>query len=119
MERIDKLLRDFLRRRYDLSIGRVYAKLRTVLLEDMEHVPCNLCGSNDSVEIAHRDKYDLPITSAICRNCGLMYLNPRPTTASYGRFYTEGGSTSGFITCHSISTIWTGFLSATLGRSSG
>jgi SAM-dependent methyltransferase len=95
LERVDKLLSAFLKRRYDLRLGLIYSKLRSVLLEEVEEVPCNLCGSDACIDIAHSDKYDLPVRSVMCRKCGLMYLNPRPTKASYDQFYTEGGSKSG------------------------
>jgi SAM-dependent methyltransferase len=95
MERVDKLISAFLRQQYGLHLTRVYSKLRATLLDDIEKVPCNLCGETDCVEIARRDKYDLELSSVICRNCGLIYLNPRPTTRSYDRFYVEGGSKEG------------------------
>ena len=95
MERVDKLISTFLRRRFKLKLSTVYSKLRSDLLQDMERVRCNLCDSDQSVEIAHKDKYDLAITTVMCRNCGLMYLNPRPTTRAYDRFYSEGGSKEG------------------------
>jgi SAM-dependent methyltransferase len=95
MERVDKLISAFLRQQYGIELARVYSKLRATLLEDTEKVPCNLCGSDSCVEIGGRDKYDLAVSSVMCRKCGLLYLNPRPTAESYGRFYSEGGSNEG------------------------
>jgi ubiquinone/menaquinone biosynthesis C-methylase UbiE len=95
MKRVDQLISAFLRQQYGIQLAKVYSKLRATLLEDTEKVPCNLCGRDDCVEIAQRDKYDLAVTSVICRNCGLIYLNPRPTIKSYDRFYVEGGSREG------------------------
>jgi 2-polyprenyl-3-methyl-5-hydroxy-6-metoxy-1,4-benzoquinol methylase/RNase P subunit RPR2 len=95
MERVDKLISTFMKRQYGLPLSRVYSKLRSDLLQDLERVACNLCGSDACVEIAHRDKYELAVTSVMCRECGLIYLNPRPTAKSYDRFYSEGGSEEG------------------------
>lgn len=94
-ERVDQLIGDFIKARFGVSLRDVYSRMRAGLLADVEHVACNLCGANEPVEIAHTDKYGLDITTVMCRQCGLMYLNPRPTEASYNRFYTEGSSEDG------------------------
>jgi SAM-dependent methyltransferase/RNase P subunit RPR2 len=95
MERVDQLISTFVKRRYGLSLTKVYSKLRADLLHDLKDVRCNLCDGDVRVEIARRDKYDLALTTVMCRNCGLIYLNPRPTARSYDRFYFEGGSKEG------------------------
>ena len=49
----------------------------------MEAVRCNLCQAQDTIEVA--SVYDWywfnggPFTVVRCRQCGLTYLNPRPT----------------------------------------
>lgn len=95
MERIEELVGVFLRQRYGLSLIDSCGTLRAGLLEETEQIASNLFVSEDAVEIAHRDKYDLLLTSFMCRICGLMYLNPRPTVAGYDRIYSEGGTKSG------------------------
>jgi hypothetical protein len=65
MERVDKLIHTFLKRRYGLALGQVKSKLRSELLKEVEQVPCNLCGGDACVEIAHKDKYNLPVTTVI------------------------------------------------------
>ena len=82
----------FLRREYGIGLRDIAAKGRLGLLDEVEVVPCNLCGSEDAEPVAARDKYGLPVTTVICRRCGLMYLSPRPSAASYRRFYEGGGS---------------------------
>ncbi len=62
-------------------------------MAQVETVPCDLCGSTDGeplytgLELDH----DSPSECALvcCRNCGLMYLSPRPTAAEMGKFYPE------------------------------
>jgi SAM-dependent methyltransferase/RNase P subunit RPR2 len=95
MIRTDQLISGFLKRQYGVSMSLISSKLRSSLLEDTEQVACGLCGSTEAVEVGHRDKFDLPVTSVMCRHCGLLYLNPRPTKGSYDRFYVEGGSREG------------------------
>jgi 2-polyprenyl-3-methyl-5-hydroxy-6-metoxy-1,4-benzoquinol methylase/RNase P subunit RPR2 len=95
MERVDQLVSGFLKRQYGLPISRILSKFRSSLLGDVEHVACNLCGSNSTIEVAHRDKYGLAVTSVMCRNCGLMYLNPRPSRNGYHGFYLQGGDKEG------------------------
>ena len=82
----------FLRQQYGIGWRDISSKMRgTMLLAEVEHVPCNLCGRDEFQPVATRDKYRLLLTSVICRGCGLLYLNPRPTAAAYRRFYEEGG----------------------------
>lgn len=55
-------------------------------------VACNLCGRDDA-EPWGRPKDGLRLVR--CRDCGLIYVNPRPTpealTAYYGQEYFDGG----------------------------
>lgn len=50
---------------------------------------CNLCGSNDWVILAHRDRYGFPAQTAACAHCGLTMLNPRMTARGYADFYAR------------------------------
>ena len=48
---------------------------------------CNLCGSDDLVEVARRDRYGYPARLLVCHRCGLGFLSPRLTAREYGVFY--------------------------------
>jgi 2-polyprenyl-3-methyl-5-hydroxy-6-metoxy-1,4-benzoquinol methylase len=48
---------------------------------------CNLCGAGEFVSLTHRDRYGYPAQAHACRQCGLVFLNPRMTAEAYGRFY--------------------------------
>src|SRR4051812_41405549 len=48
---------------------------------------CNLCGASTFVVLTHRDRYGYPAQAHACRQCGLVFLNPRLTAEGYGRFY--------------------------------
>lgn len=57
-----------------------------------ETVPCNLCGSNNLKELPDKTGFlglTDPFRIVECEECGLMFLNPRPTAADYERYYVE------------------------------
>jgi SAM-dependent methyltransferase len=51
---------------------------------------CNLCGSEQSCVIAYHDRYGLPLRTAMCVGCGLIYLMDRFTQDGYSGFYLDG-----------------------------
>jgi len=53
-----------------------------------EDKPC-FCGSNDSLIIAERDRYGLYYPVVICKQCGLIRVNPRMTSDAYQDFYSR------------------------------
>ena len=58
----------------------------------METVSCDLCGSNESdVLIRQQDMLlavtDEEFTIVRCRQCRLVYLNPRPSSHLIGTYY--------------------------------
>lgn len=52
-----------------------------------EKVICNLCGQDRLEPISQVDRYGLPVRTVICRNCGLIFINPRMSRVDYDRFY--------------------------------
>jgi len=52
-------------------------------------IPCNLCGSQDAEQIADRDRNGRPLRTTICRGCGLVWSNPRPTEEQIRRYYSH------------------------------
>lgn len=61
------------------------------LQAELEFVSCNLCGGEDSIKLfVTRDfLHGSPGVFNVvrCRQCGLSYVNPRPTTTSIVRYY--------------------------------
>ena len=58
----------------------------------MESVFCDLCHSNQSDVVVKQRDLLLEVsqdefTIVRCRNCGLVYLNPRPSTDRLGSYY--------------------------------
>lgn len=58
----------------------------TKYISELERVPCNACGGSNEEVFGNEERFGLPLKSVICRNCGLMYLNPRPTSKLYKKF---------------------------------
>ena len=56
-------------------------------IAELEKVACNACGANDNEVVADHERFGLPLQTVICRNCGLIFLNPRPTKDMYTEFY--------------------------------
>lgn len=50
-------------------------------------IPCNLCGSLDAEPVRNRDRHGASLRSVICRSCGLVWTDPRPTTDEVREFY--------------------------------
>jgi len=52
-------------------------------------IPCNLCGSSDIDELSARDRHGRPLRTTICRVCGLVWSNPRPSEEEIRRYYSR------------------------------
>jgi 2-polyprenyl-3-methyl-5-hydroxy-6-metoxy-1,4-benzoquinol methylase len=52
-----------------------------------EFVPCNLCGATDYDVVGRKDREGRPLQTVLCRRCGLVFTNPRPTAAELDRYY--------------------------------
>ncbi|MFC1667839.1 class I SAM-dependent methyltransferase [Chlamydiota bacterium] len=57
-------------------------------MSKLDDVSCNLCNKRDTKTICDKERFGLPLTTVICKNCGLIYINPRPTKELYTEFYT-------------------------------
>lgn len=58
---------------------------------EFEILPCNLCARDDFSVLADRDARGLAVRTVLCRVCGLIAINPRPTKAWYERYYAVSG----------------------------
>lgn len=58
----------------------------------LEHVVCNLCGCGDEEVLFQQNdlltNYPEPFKVVRCRQCELVYVNPRPRLDDLGQFYT-------------------------------
>jgi SAM-dependent methyltransferase len=51
---------------------------------------CNVCSSRRNVIISTADRYGFSERTALCLDCGLIYLMDRLTADSYAQFYSDG-----------------------------
>lgn len=54
------------------------------------HPACNICGGARRVVLADHDRYGFPVRTALCLDCGLIYLAESFTPAGYTEFYRGG-----------------------------
>jgi SAM-dependent methyltransferase len=52
-------------------------------------IPCNLCGSVEIDELGDRDRDGRSLRTTICRRCGLVWSNPRPSKEEVRRYYSR------------------------------
>jgi 2-polyprenyl-3-methyl-5-hydroxy-6-metoxy-1,4-benzoquinol methylase len=71
----------------DVQLGARTAFLRKMQqLYHLVDVNC-VCGSDCYEILSEKDRYGLPVTTVICKKCGLIYQNPRPDDDSLNDFY--------------------------------
>ncbi len=52
-------------------------------------VPCDLCASNDFEIVSHLDRRQKPLTTVICRTCGLVSHEDIPSDLELAQYYAE------------------------------
>jgi 2-polyprenyl-3-methyl-5-hydroxy-6-metoxy-1,4-benzoquinol methylase len=52
-----------------------------------EDTPCNLCGASDYDVVGTADREGQPLRTVMCRRCGLVWINPRPSIADMDAYY--------------------------------
>lgn len=52
-----------------------------------QETPCNLCGGRNEVVVGTRDRDGHPLRTVLCRTCGLVWTNPRPSAADMNAYY--------------------------------
>jgi SAM-dependent methyltransferase len=55
-----------------------------------EVTACNLCGGGDYDVVATSDREGRPLRTVMCRACGLVWTNPRPTAGDMDAYYASG-----------------------------
>lgn len=70
-----------------LSHGELNMKWPGTFHWTPELVDCNLCGQYDPATLFSQDQHGFGLRTVMCRRCGLIYLNPRPTAQDYNEFY--------------------------------
>lgn len=52
-------------------------------------IPCNLCDCAEFDELGDRDRDGRSLRTTICRRCGLVWSNPRPSEEEVRRYYSR------------------------------
>lgn len=52
-------------------------------------IPCAVCGSHAVDVVADTDRDGRPLRNVLCRECGLVWVDPRPTGDQLRQFYAE------------------------------
>lgn len=55
----------------------------------LEEVVCNFCDGRTFKVLAEKGQDNLRFRSVICRNCGLIFINPRMTADWYFKYYQD------------------------------
>lgn len=53
----------------------------------MESVSCEICGVSDEQELSTRDRDGKYLKTVLCKQCGLVYTNPRPASPEIEEYY--------------------------------
>lgn len=56
---------------------------------EKETIDCNFCGGKDHKILSKKGTDGLALTSVICKNCGLIFINPRMTKEGYKEYYEQ------------------------------
>lgn len=75
-----------------ITINREHKNLKKTFC--LEHVQCDLCGSDKYIERYRKpdtwlylNQFQYPVVE--CINCGLVYVNPRPSAYDTGQYYSN------------------------------
>src|ERR1700722_15168618 len=77
-----------------LRLNDIQAKAKGSVLDKiksgaypLEAVDCLLCGGANFIAVAEKDRYGLPMSVQVCRECGLLQTTPRMSGGAYAEFY--------------------------------
>ena len=56
---------------------------------EKENIACPLCGGCEFDQAFKCDRYCMGVETTLCRNCGFLFTNPRPTEKEMVRFYRQ------------------------------
>lgn len=54
-----------------------------------ENVKCAICGTDDTKILFTKGDLNVDMINVVCKRCGLVYMNPRPTPEAYRQFHVE------------------------------
>jgi len=78
------------KRAYVIIVKRMKKQIEKKIKEGIylfENVPCCVCGGENFELLSEKDRYGLYVPVVICKDCGLIYTNPRMTQDAFNQFY--------------------------------
>jgi 2-polyprenyl-3-methyl-5-hydroxy-6-metoxy-1,4-benzoquinol methylase len=76
-----------------ISLNKIQKKARSDFRNDnslkKETVDCPICDLDNTEVLSEKDRYGLNQKTVICKECGLIYSNPRMDQESYKKFYEK------------------------------
>lgn len=54
-----------------------------------EEISCNICRGSKVESLATKDRYNLPVSTVMCKDCGLVFISPRMKKDWYDLYYQE------------------------------
>lgn len=58
-------------------------------MSNLENVRCNLCKEDNTESLSTVGQFGFKMNTVICKNCSLMYINPRWNSRRYSEFYAH------------------------------
>lgn len=56
----------------------------------LERCACPLCAcTDDGIVVGTRGRFGVAVTNVVCNECGLVFVNPRPTREAMGEYYAR------------------------------
>ena len=59
------------------------------IARDACSIPCNLCGARDVEQVGSVDRHGKSLRTVVCKRCGLVWTDPRPSSEENRHFYAE------------------------------
>jgi 2-polyprenyl-3-methyl-5-hydroxy-6-metoxy-1,4-benzoquinol methylase len=69
------------------AVNREAATAGTARARPTEETACNLCGASEYDVVATTDREGCPLQTTMCRRCGLVWTNPRPSAEAIDEYY--------------------------------
>jgi len=63
--------------------------LTQVIQNQDVHQSCDLCGSSDFEIVSEYDRHNKPLTTGLCKNCGLVMHLPMPSEEEISAYYAK------------------------------
>jgi 2-polyprenyl-3-methyl-5-hydroxy-6-metoxy-1,4-benzoquinol methylase len=58
-------------------------------MHEVSMVGCDVCGGLDYAVVSTKGRFNVPLTNVVCKNCGFVYVHPRPDKGAVGDFYRD------------------------------